>query len=140
MNIIEIQQKYGVQLTLELIQTSKSFYEKYIKQYPDNTANALSYSKNPNCSCRNKLTSHYNQNKKEVDSFVLEFLKLEPNSINLVDFENRNKTKPVNGRVVRIDKTDEAFGNLTNQIHREQWTYRSMSVTVDDGKYVFFFV
>ena len=140
MSIIEIQQKYGVQLTLELIQTSKSFYEKYIKQYPDNTANALSYSRNPNCSCRNKLTKHYNENKKEVDSFVLQFLNSEPNAINLVDFENRNKTKPVNGRIVRIDKTDEAFGNLTSQIHNEQWTYRSMSVTTDGDKYIFFFV
>jgi hypothetical protein len=140
MNIIEIQQKYGVQLTLELIQTSKIFYEKYIKQYPNNTANALSYSKNPNCSCRNKLTQHYNENKKEVDLFVLEFLKSEPNSINLHEFENKHKTKPVNGRIVRIEKTDEAFGNLTSQIHTEQWTYRSMSVAVEEDKYVFFFV
>ncbi len=140
MNIIEIQQKFGVQLTLELIQTSKSFYNNYIKQYPDNTANALSFSKNPNCSCRNKLTKHYNENKQAVDSFVLNFLKTEPNSINLVDFENRHKTKPVSGRIVRIEKTDEAYGNLVQTIQNEGWAFRSMSVAVDGDEYVFFFV
>jgi len=140
MNVIEIQQKHGVQLTLELIQTSKSFYEKYIKQYPDNTANALSFSKNPNCSCRNKLTNHYNENKEDVDSFVLSFLKTEPNSINLVDFENRHKTKPVSGRIVKIEKTDEAYGNLVQTIQNEGWAFRSMSVAVDGDEYVFFFV
>jgi hypothetical protein len=140
MNIIEIQKKYGVQLTLELIQTSKSFYEKYIKQYPDNTANALSFSKNPNCSCRNKLTKHYNENKQIVDLFVLEFLKQEPNAINLVDFENRHKIKPVSGRIVRIDKTDQAYGDLVKTIQNEGWTFKSMSVAVDGNEYVFFFV
>jgi hypothetical protein len=140
MNIIEIQQNYGVQLTLELIQTSKSFYESYIKQYPDNTANALSFSKNPNCSCRSKLTKHYNENKQLVDSFILTFLKNEPTAINLVEFEAKHKTKPVSGRVVRIEKTDEAYGNLVRTIHAEGWVYKSMAVAIDGNEYIFFFV
>jgi lambda repressor-like predicted transcriptional regulator len=140
MNLSELQNKYGVQLTLELIQTSKSFYEVYIKEYPDNTANALSYSKNPNCSCRNKLTKHYNENKQKVDSFVANFLGTSPNAINLAEFEQRHKTKPVSGRIVRIEKTDEAYGKLVSTIQNEGWTFRQMSVAVDGNEYVFFFV
>ena len=140
MNINEIQNNYGVQLVLELIQKSKPFYEAYIKEYPDNTANALSYSKNPNCSCRNKLTKHYNENKSEVDSFINSFLDKNPKEVDLQDFVSRHKTKPVSGRIVKIDKTDEAYGELVNQIHREQWSYRHMSIAIENDKYVFFFV
>lgn len=140
MNLSEIQHKYGVQLTLELIQTSKSFYDAYIKEYPDNTANALSYSKNPNCSCRNKLTKHYNENKQKVDLFVSSFLNTNPSAINLVEFEQKYKTKPVSGRIVRIEKTDQAYGNLVQTIQNEGWTFRQMSVAVDGDDYVFFFL
>jgi hypothetical protein len=140
MNLNEIQNNYGVQLTLELIQTSKPFYDAYIKEYPDNTANALSYSKNPNCSCRNKLTKHYNENKDKVDQFVQSFLDKMPDQINLQEFTSRHQTKPVSGRIVKIDKTDQAYGELVNQIHREQWTFRHMSIAVDSDKYIFFFV
>ena len=140
MSINEIQNNYGVQLVLELIQKSSAFYEAYIKEYPNNTANALSYSKNPNCSCRNKLTKHYNENKTTVDSFVNSFLDKNPNEVNLQDFVSRHQTKPVSGRIVRIDKTDQAYGELVNQIHREQWSFRHMSIAIEDDKYVFFFV
>jgi hypothetical protein len=140
MNINEIQNNYGVQLVLELIQKSKSFYEVYIKEYPDNTANALSFSKNPNCSCRGKLTKHYNENKDAVDKFVESFLSTSESEINLQEFVARHKTKPVSGRIVKIDKTDQAYGELVNQIHKEQWTFRHMSIAIEDDKYVFFFV
>tara|TARA_B100002019_G_C21264801_1_gene598776 strand:- start:1863 stop:2285 length:423 start_codon:yes stop_codon:yes gene_type:complete len=140
MKISDIQNNYGVQLVLELIQNSKPFYEEYIKKYPDNTANALSFSKNPNCSCRSKLTKHYNENKSDVDSFVENFLNKTNDAINLKEFVSRHNTKPVSGRVVRIDKTDQAYGELVTQIHRENWVYRTMSVVAEDDKYVFFFV
>ena len=74
---------------------------------------------NPNCSCRNKLTKHYNENKSDVDSFVENFLNKTNDAINLKEFVSRHNTKPVSGRVVRIDKTDQAYGELVTQIHRE---------------------
>ena len=61
-------------------------------------------------------------------------------AINLKEFVSRHNTKPVSGRVVRIDKTDQAYGELVTQIHRENWVYRTMSVVAEDDKYVFFFV
>ena len=52
-----------------LIQISKKYLDTYTKEYPANISNALSFSTNPNCSCRNQLISHYNDNKEIVDQF-----------------------------------------------------------------------
>lgn len=139
----EATERYGVNLMLELIQTSKVFYEAYIKKYPDNTANALSYSKNPNCSCRGKLTKHYQENTNDVNIFVQEFLDKNPSEIDIPKFvENyeKNKTTSVSGRIVRVPKNDQSYGQLVAQINREGWSFRHMSVGIDAEHYVFFFV
>jgi hypothetical protein len=139
MNIIENQKKYGVKIVLELIGGSKLYYDEYVKKYPANIANALSFSKNPNCTCRNALIKHYNENKVEVDKFTTDFLEIHPSELKWDDFERKNAQKNVIGSIVKIDKTEEAYKDLTEKMQSEKWVFRQMTSTVDGDKYVFFF-
>ena len=140
MNIQENQKKYGVTIVLELIGGSKLFYDAYVKQYPSNLANAMSFSKNPNCTCRNALIKHYNENKSDVDTFTTEFLEEHPAELAIDQFLQKHANKNVVGTIVKIDKTPEAFKNITNQMQSEKWVFRQMSVAVEDNNYVLFFV
>jgi hypothetical protein len=140
MNIQENQKKYGVTIVLELIGGSKLFYEAYVKQYPTNLANAMSFSKNPNCTCRNALIKHYNENKPEVDTFTMEFLEEHPSELAIDQFLQKHANKNVVGTIVKIDKTPEAFKDVTNKMQSEKWVFRQMSVAVEDDKYILFFV
>tara|TARA_A100001037_G_scaffold290243_1_gene302863 strand:+ start:31370 stop:31792 length:423 start_codon:yes stop_codon:yes gene_type:complete len=140
MNIQENQKKYGVQIVLELIGGSKLFYDEYVKAYPTNLANAMSFAKNPNCTCRNALIKHYNENKKEVDDFTIKFLEVHPSELAIDQFLQKHANKNVVGTIVKIDKSPEAFKDITNKMQAEKWVFRQMSVAVEGDNYVLFFV
>lgn len=140
MNIKENQKKYGVKVVLELLSNSKLFYDLYVKQYPNNLANAMSFSKNPNCTCRNALIKHYNENKKAVDTFTEDFLVEHPSELALDEFLAKHASKSVVGSVIKIEKTEEAFRHVTNKMQSEKWTFRQMSVAVENDQYILFFI
>ena len=140
MNIQDTQKKYGVKVVLELIQTSTLFYDSYTKQYPNNLANALSFSKNPNCTCRNALIKHYNENKQAVDKFTTDFLQEHPSELAYEQFIQKHGTKNMVGQIVRIDKSEEAYKQLSDKIASERWVFRQMSVAIDEQNYVIFFL
>lgn len=133
------QKQYGVQVVLELIQTSKKYLDTYTKEYPTNISNALSFSTNPNCSCRNQLINHYNDNKELVDQFTAKFLQDNPAEMNWDAFDQKHKQHFASGTIVRIDKSDDAYSNLIQKMKQEKWVFHQMSVTSEEDKYVIFF-
>ena len=139
MEIHPKQAQYGVQVVLELIQNSQKYLDAYVKEYPDNISNALSFSTNPNCSCRNHLISHYNNNQELVDQFTAKFLQTNPSELNWNEFDKKHRQHFAAGSIVKIDKTQEAYSNLIQKMQREKWVFHHMSVTSEDDKYTIFF-
>ena len=130
---------YGLLAVLELLTTSKTYLDEYIAKYPENESDALSYSVDPGCKCRDNLIKHYNSNTKDVGDFTKEFIVNNSTELNWTDFIKRYETHPVAGTFVKIDKTPEAYRNLIQQMQAERWTFRHMSVTSEDDKYTIFF-
>ena len=130
---------YGLLAVLELLTTSKKFLDAYIEKYQENEADALSYSVDPGCNCRSNLIQHYNSNTQDVNEFTRTFITNNSTELDWVDFIRRNETNPVAGKIVKIDKTPEAYANLVQQMHNERWVFRHMNITTEGESYVILF-
>ena len=131
--------KYALLAVLELLTTSQKFLNAYIQKYPTNETHALSFSVDPGCDCRGDIIKHYEENTNDVNLFTHEFIENNSTELNWADFVRRHQTTPVAGKVVKIEKTSEAYANLIQQMHNERWVFRHMNVTTDDNAYVIFF-
>ena len=105
----EVYQKHSLKIVLDLLGSSKSYLDAYIKEYPKNISNAMSFSKNPNCTCRNFLIKHYNENAQVVDDFTTKFLEGNPSEINWQEAEQKHTEKDVSGKVFRVPLNDQAY-------------------------------
>jgi len=130
---------YGMLAVLELLTSSQKYLDAYTEEYPENKTDALSYSVDPNCSCRENLIKHYNSNTVGVNEFTRTFITNNSTEMNWADFIRRNETHPAAGKLIKIDKTPEAYFNLVQQMHNERWVFRHMNITTDDNSYVIFF-
>jgi hypothetical protein len=130
---------YGSNLILELILTSELYMNQYIDSFPDMTDNALSFSVDPECSCRESIITHYNQNTESVSRFTEGFLTENPNAIDLKQFISKYETNEVSGKFFKIEKTEEAYANFIKTSQTENWIYNHMSITTDDDSYTIFF-
>ena len=130
---------YGLLAVLELLTSSQIFLNEYTTKYPKNEADALSFSVDPNCPCRNTLINHYNSNHKEVGDFTKEFIVNNSTELNWVEFIEKYKTFSAAGKRFKIDKTEEAYAEFTLKMHRERWVFRHMSILAEGDKYVIFF-
>ena len=130
---------YGLLAVLELLTTSKKFLDAYIEKYQENEDDALSYSVDPGCNCRDNLIKHYNSNAKDVNEFTRTFITNNSTELNWSDFIQRNETNPVAGKIVKIEKTAAAYAALVQQMHGERWVFRHMNITTDGNSYVIFF-
>ena len=126
-------------LTLELLTTSFKYQEAYISRFPENEEHALSFSVDPNCSCKGKLIDHFKANKEAVDKLNQDFLEKNPTEINLGEFLTRGEIKNVAGRFFKIDKTEEAYAVFVENMKNERWAFKHMSVTTDADSFVIFF-
>ena len=130
---------YGVMLILELIPTSKNYLNSYIQKFPENESDALSYSVDTSCQCKENLINHYNSNAELVNNFNSDFIETNPKEIDWIDFVKRHQVTNVAGSFVKIDKTQEAYQELTDRMSRERWYFRHMSVTSDSENFIVFF-
>ncbi len=130
---------YGLLAVLELLRNSQKFLDAYIEKYKDNETDAMSYSVDPHCKCRDNLVNHYNSNSKDVNDFTRNFITNNSTELDWVDFVRRNQTTPVAGKIVTIPKNPEDYATLVQQMHNERWVFRHMNVAVDGDSYVFFF-
>lgn len=130
---------YALLAILELLTTSQKFLNAYIQKYPSNETHALSFSVDPGCECRDDIIKHYKENTEDANSFAREFIENNSTELNWADFVRRHQTTPVAGKVVKIDKTPEAYASLVQQMHNERWVFRHMNVTADEDSYVIFF-
>jgi len=130
---------YGSNLILELILTSEAYMNQYIDLFPDMTDSALSFSVDPECSCRNTIITHYNQNTESVSRFTEKFLAENPTTIDLKKFIIKYEKNEVSGKFFKIDKTTEAYANFIKTTRNENWIYNHMSVSTEDDSYVIFF-
>ena len=130
---------YSLLAVLELLSSSKTFLNEYITKFPDNEQDALSFSVDTTCPCRDNLISHYNSNRAEVNEFTKEFIVNNSTELNWPAFIDKYKTFSAAGTRVKIDKTDTAYAELCAQMHRERWVFRHMSILEEDDKYVVFF-
>ena len=126
-------------LLLELLTTSQKYVDAYIERFPVQTENALSFSVDPGCSCKEKIIEHFKNNAEAVDDLTQTFLQNNPLEINLKEFLQRISVNNVAGRMFKIDKTEEAYSNFIDNMKNNRWAFRYMSVAVDGDKYVFFF-
>tara|TARA_X000000950_G_C13798018_1_gene612274 strand:- start:688 stop:1104 length:417 start_codon:yes stop_codon:yes gene_type:complete len=126
-------------LTLELLSVSLNYQEAYISKFPENEEHALSYSVDPNCSCRVKLIEHFKKNKESVDQLNQNFLEKYPSEINLGEFLTRVEINNVAGKFFKIEKTEEAYSVFVENMKNERWAFKHMSVTSEDDSYVIFF-
>lgn len=130
---------YGSNLILELILTSELYMNQYIDSFPDMTDSVLSFSVDPECSCRNTIITHYNQNTELVSGFTEKFLSENPTVIDLKQFINKYEKNEVSGKFFKIDKTTEAYANFIKTTQSENWIYNHLSVSTEDDSYVIFF-
>ena len=130
---------YGSSLILELILTSELYMNQYIDQFPDMTDHALSFSVDPECSCRETIVTHYNQNTKLVTKFTESFLSENPTVIDLRQFIGKYEENVVIGRFFKINKTEEAYETFIRTTQEENWIYNHMSVTTESDSFVIFF-
>ena len=54
-------------------------------------------------------------------------------------FISRYEVTFVGGKFFEIEKTEQAYAGLIEQMHQEKWVFNHMSVTSDANKYVVFF-
>jgi hypothetical protein len=113
---------------------------QYIDSYPDMMDNALSFSVDPECSCRESIITHYNENTELVSRFTEKFLAENPTVLDLKQFISKYETNEVSGRFFKIEKTEEAYANFIKTTQEENWIYTHMSVTTDIDSYIIFFV
>jgi hypothetical protein len=130
---------YGIMIILELIPTSKKYLDAYTKEFPENEGDALSYSVDTSCQCKDNLINHYNSNPELVNDFNSLFIENNPNEIDWIDFVKRHEVTNVAGTFVKIEKTPDAYYELTERMSRERWYFRHMSVTSESDNYVVFF-
>lgn len=126
-------------IMLELLRTSFSYQEEYIKTFPENEEHALSYSVDPECSCKSKLIDHYKANPEKVEQLNNSFLEKHPNEINLKEIIQRLQVKNVAGQYFAIEKTPEAYAQFVNNMKENRWAFRHMSVTSDAEQFIIFF-
>ena len=126
-------------LTLELLTTSQKYLEEYIKTFPDMEENALSFSVDPECSCKNAIIQHFNKNTLLVEDLNTIFIHDNPNEIDLRDFLEKLEVKNVAGKFFKIEKTEEAYFNFVQNMKEQRWAFRHISVTTDNDSYVIFF-
>ena len=136
----EVYQKHSLKIVLDLLGSSKTYLDAYVKEYPANISNAMSFSKNPNCSCKNFLIKHYNENTQVVDEFTSNFLEVNPTEIDWKNADEKHTQKDVSGKVFRIPLNDQAYEHFTSQMKNDQWMFRFMNVTIHNNHYVFMFV
>lgn len=130
---------YNVFLVLELLTTSPKYLDEYITRYPQNEESALSFSVDPECDCRKKIIEHYKGNQLQVNEFTHKFVSENPNEISLKDFIAKYETNHVAGQFFKIDKTESAYAEFVQNMQKERWAFRFMSVTSDEDKYIIFF-
>jgi len=126
-------------LLLELLTTSQKYVDAYIERFPEQTENALSFSVDPGCSCKEKIIEHFKNNAEALDDLTQTFLQNNPLEINLKEFLRGISVNNVAGRMFKIDKTEEAYSDFIDNMKNNRWAFRYMSVAVDGDKYVFFF-
>jgi hypothetical protein len=126
-------------IMLELLRTSFNYQEDYIKTFPENEEHALSYSVDPECSCKQKLIDHYKVNFVAVEKLNETFAEKHPNEINLKELISRLEIKNVAGQYFKIQKTPDAYQAFVTNMKEERWAFRHMSVTTEENEFIIFF-
>ena len=107
-------------IMLELLRTSFNYQEEYIKTFPENEEHALSYSVDPECSCKQKLIDHYKANFVAVEKLNETFAEKHPNEINLKELISRLEIKNVAGQYFKIQKTPDAYQEFVTNMKEER--------------------
>ena len=131
--------KYGGILLLELILKSEDFLNAYIDKFVEMQDSALSFSVDPECSCKDKIIDHYKNNSDVVADFIGKYISRNPSVIDIKDFLMRCESVYVSGKIFKIEKTDQAYSDFVLKIKNEGWNYREMSVAIDENFYIIFF-
>ena len=126
-------------LTLELLTISQKYLEDYIIKFPTMEENALSFSVDPGCSCKNALIEHFKSNTSQVEELNTIFLQNNPTEIDLREFLTKIEVKNVAGKFFKIDKTEEAYANFVQNMQEQRWAFRHISVVSEEDAYVIFF-
>ena len=131
--------KYGGILLLELILKSEDFLNAYIDKFVEMQDSALSFSVDPECSCKDKIIEHYTKNSEVVADFIGKYISRNPSVIDIKDFLMRHESIYVSGKIFKIEKNEKAYSDFITKIKSEGWHYREMSVAVDADSYTIFF-
>lgn len=134
-------EKFLIPIVFEIIQEDVIFIKKFKELAPQIEDKIESFSKNPNCSCKNIIAEYIKNNYKIVKDFVLHFLNENPQvKINLDEIAKKNTRRNVRGHVFRIPKNDQAFYQFYEHIVNNNFEFSQFSINQDGDFWVIFFL
>lgn len=164
MNInIKSRPEIAYSVILHLILGYKQFGDDFSNKYPSLLADVVSYSGNPNCSCRSKIIKHIQDNFIDVTQWVDQWIESTPNNDQLDAVYNKiigtapeqivptykppeqtggdpmPETTDMVGRIVIIPADADSYYLLLHEAFTKKWNYRGLTVSIKDDKWYIFF-
>tara|TARA_B100001057_G_C22847185_1_gene949529 strand:- start:823 stop:1242 length:420 start_codon:yes stop_codon:yes gene_type:complete len=130
---------YTALMFIDLIVESNNFYEQLVDKFSDLSTLAEKLHNNPTDQNKDLMFSVYEKNEKTFTEFTHAYIKNNSTEFDWDLFVSRYEVTFVGGKFFEIEKTEQAYADLIEQMHQEKWVFNHMSVTSDANKYVVFF-
>jgi hypothetical protein len=108
-------------------------FESLKTDFPAILADLITFKSNPNCTCRSRVFKFFSDELQKDPNILNKYVKT-PESLSK-DLENMMQQRNNNnysGKIFKIENTDEAWKNLTNQLVGK--AFRTFSVVEKDGQ------
>jgi hypothetical protein len=124
-----------------LLLTVEQVRDAFINHFSEIAADITSYKSNPGCSCRHKVEKYLEQNKDEAYELLLSIFNSNPSlQENINNVNSMYEYIPVNGRVVTLDNTEEAWAQFVQKINAEKWSFMNFSTSSYGDKLRVYFI
>lgn len=108
-------------------------FELLKTDFPAILADLITFKSNPNCTCRSRVFKFFSDELQKDPNILNKYVKNPDNlSKDLENMMQQRNNNNYSGKVFRIENTDEAWKNLTNQLVGK--AFRTFSVVEKNGQ------
>jgi hypothetical protein len=125
-------------LFIYCIREDEKFKKEYIKFVPELEADIVSASINDNCSCKDRIRSYVDGNKKEHIDFILNYELNNNISFDLTKIQKKNTYVNFSGRVAKTKLED--WEEFALAIKEENAVYSNFSIVKEGDDILVFFL
>jgi hypothetical protein len=123
---------------LHLLSTKPEFKPDLEKFLPDLKFEIDSFTKDNNCTCKNKIVNFVNNNRESCTVFLNSFLKETKTEINLAKITSMFEFPDLSGTVHRT--SEEEWSNFVSDLKNRKARFTSFSVVKDGESLVVYFI